>query len=86
LVMNAELSKLSACRIIVPTLFREEYLDCLRVLTRDGEPEPFVNAMQRIHHWSAAFDYSDLDQVIAQMNACHAFERSRVQYKLLWPS
>lgn len=85
LVMNAELSAAGACRIIVPTLFREEYLDCLRVLSRDGDPAPFISAMQRIHNWSAAFDYKDLDQVIFQMTACHAFERSRVQYKLLWP-
>ncbi len=85
LVMNAELAAAGACRIIVPTLFREEYLDCLRVLSRDADPAPFISAMQRMHHWSAAFAYDDLDQVIAQMVACHAFERSRVQYKLLWP-
>jgi len=40
LVMNAELSVVGASRIIVPTLCREEYLDCLRVLTRQGEPAP----------------------------------------------
>jgi hypothetical protein len=55
------------------------------VLARDANPTPFISAMQRIHNWSAAFDYSDLDQVIAKMTAFHAFERSQVQYKLLWP-
>ena len=40
LVMNAELSVVGACRIIIPTLFREEYLDCLRVLSRSGNPVP----------------------------------------------
>lgn len=86
LAMNAELSVVDACRIIVPTLFREEYLDCLRVLTRDGEPQPFLQAMQRIHGWTAAFDYEDIDAVIALMQQCHAFEKSRTQYKLLEPS
>lgn len=86
LAMNAELSAVKACRIIVPTLFREEYLDCLRVLTRDGNPRPFLDAMQRIHAWTAAFDYGDLDQVIAAMKACNAFEKSRVQFKLLFPA
>lgn len=86
LVMNAELSVLGACRIIVPTLFREEYLDCLRVLTRDGNPVPFVAAMQKIQGWTAAFDYTDLDGVIDHMKACNAFERSRVQYQLITPA
>jgi Fic/DOC family len=85
LAMNAELSVVKACRIIVPTLFREEYLDCLRVLTREGNPAPFLDAMQYIHGWAAAFDYEDLDKVIADMKACNAFEKSRARYKLLFP-
>jgi hypothetical protein len=83
LVMNAELSVVNASRIIVPTLFREEYLDCLRVLTRQGKPEPFIAAMQHIQQWTAAFDYTNLDHVISQMKACNAFEKSRRQYQLL---
>ena len=86
LVMNAELSVVGACRIIIPTLFREEYLDCLRVLTREGNPAPFVAAMQKVHEWTAAFDYQDLDVVIASMKACNAFERSLVQHRLLTPA
>ncbi len=86
LVMNAELTVVNACRIIIPTLFREEYLDCLRVLTRNGEPRPFISAMQKIQKWSAAFNYEDLDRVIGTMKACNAFEKSRMQYRLLNPS
>lgn len=85
LAMNAELSVVKACRIIVPTLFREEYLDCLRVLTREGNPKPFLDAMQNVHAWTAAFDYEDIDKVIAYMKTCNAFEKSRTQYRLLFP-
>lgn len=85
LVMNAELSAADGCRIIVPTLFREEYLDCLRHLTRNGHAEPFLKAMTRIHDWTSRFDYEDIDQVIATMRQCNAFERSRTQFKLSWP-
>jgi hypothetical protein len=83
--MNAELSVVNSCRIIVPTLFRDEYLDCLRVLTREGNPKPFLDAMQKIHAWTAAFDYEDLDKVIADMKACNAFEKSRTLHELLFP-
>ncbi len=86
LVMNAELSVARQCRIIIPTLFREEYLDCLRVITREGEPQPFIDAMEKIHAWTAAFRYDDLDEVIAAMTACNAFEKSRTKFKLLSPT
>jgi hypothetical protein len=41
--------------------------------------------MQHIHAWTAAFDYDDLDRVIAEMKSCNAFEKSRTQYELLFP-
>jgi len=43
----------------------------------------FIEAMQHIQQWTSAFDYTDLDQVIGQMKACNAFEKSRKQYQLL---
>ncbi|MFA7503885.1 MAG: Fic family protein [Burkholderiaceae bacterium] len=85
LAMNAELSVVGACRIIVPTLWREEYLDTLRVLSREGNPQPFVDAMQRIHEWTAAFDYEDLDAVIELMRTCNAFEESLRRFRLIRP-
>ena len=83
LVMNAELSVTGCCRIIIPTLFREEYLDCLRVLTREGDPMPYISAMQKIQRWTASFDYDDIDQVISDMKSCNAFETSLIRFKLL---
>jgi hypothetical protein len=86
LVMNAELSVVGSCRIIIPTLLREEYLDCLRVLTREGNPIPFLDAMQKAHKWTAAFNYDDIDRVIEDMRACNAFERSLNLHQLGTPS
>jgi hypothetical protein len=83
LVMNSELSVMKNCRIIIPTLFREEYIDCLRVLSRQGDAKPFLDAMQWIHQWTGSFDYEDLDRTISEMARCNAFERSRTQYQLL---
>jgi hypothetical protein len=48
-------------------------------------PSPILDAMQWIFQWTAAFDYEDLDKVIADMTLCNAFEKSRVQHKLLFP-
>ena len=86
LVMNAELSQAMQCRIIVPTLYRETHLDCLRVLTREGDPSAFIKAMIDIQRWAASFDYASLNHVIALMQRCNAFEKSPVEFKLLNPA
>lgn len=85
LVMNSELSAVDEVRIIVPTLYREQYLDCLRELTRAARIEPYLAAMTDIQRWTAAFTYGDLDAAINSMRQCNAFERSLVKHRLLWP-
>lgn len=85
LVMNAELSQENQCRVIIPTLYREIYLDALRALTRDGNPKLFVKAIFDAQQWTAAFNFEDTDEVILAMQKCNAFEKSLVNYKLLTP-
>ena len=85
LTMNAELSRLGLCRIIIPTLFHPQYVDCQRALTRANEPEGFIKALTFAAQWCAGFSYADLPALIASLKATHAFEESPVQYKLLAP-
>ncbi|MDM0010550.1 Fic family protein [Variovorax sp. J22G73] len=85
LVMNSELSAAGEARIIVPTLFRDEYLDCLREMTRAARTKPYLDAMANIRRWTAAFNYDDLDATIDLMKRCNAFENSLVRHQLLWP-
>ena len=85
LVMNAELSQEGLCRIMVPTLYRETYIDCLRVLTREGNPKPFIKAMTEIQGWTSAFEYDNLDAAIENMNECNAFEKSLTDFRLEFP-
>lgn len=85
LVLNSELSAAGEARIIVPTLFRDEYLDCLRELTRAARTGPYLDAMANIQRWTAAFSYDDLDATIDLMKRCNAFEKSLVRHQLLGP-
>lgn len=85
LVMNSELSAAGEARIIVPTLYREQYLDCLRELTRAARTDPYLDAMTNIQRWTAAFSYEDLDSTIDLMKKCNAFEKSLVKHQLQWP-
>jgi hypothetical protein len=85
LFMNSELSAAGEARIIIPTLYREQYLDCLRALTRTAQTKPYLDAMTNIQRWTAAFSYENLDATIDSMRRCNAFEKSLTEYRLLWP-
>lgn len=85
LVMNAELSRVSEARIIIPTLFHEEYVDCQRQLSRQDNPNGLVRALALMQQWTVAFDYSDVNALIEAVRRTHALERSRTQFRLTMP-
>ena len=82
LVMNAELSRLGLHRIIIPTLYHPQYVDCARNLTRNNEAGGFVRSIAKMAYWCAQFDYADPDTLIPALKACNALEESPVQFKL----
>lgn len=83
LVMNAELTRVGLNRIIVPTLFHPQYVDCARVLTRSDDPKGFIAALTKMAHWCSQFDYGNLNALIAALRQTNALEESPAQYKLL---
>lgn len=85
LIMNAELSRLGLGRIIIPTLFHPQYVDCQRALTRADEPEGFIKALAFAARWSTGFSYGNLPALIASLRATNAFEEPPNRYKLLNP-
>ena len=82
LVMNAELSRCGLCRIIVPTLVREEFFDCLRALTRNRDPVPYVAFMQKMLRWTGGFDYEDLNRLLSVVGNTNAFKEKPVEHQL----
>jgi hypothetical protein len=85
LTMNAELSRTGEARIIIPTLFHEEYVDCQRQLSRQNDPSGHIRASALMQAWTASFDYSDVDRLIAAVKRTNALERSRAQFRLTLP-
>ena len=85
LAMNAFLTQASACRIIIPTAYREDYLLPLKALSRNADLAPFLRSMARAQAWSAAFDYSNFQDTWKQMAACNAFADDITRNKLLHP-
>jgi hypothetical protein len=86
LVMNCMLSAHQLSRIMIPTVYREDYLLPLKPSSHHWEPQPIIAALSRIQRWSAAFDYarprSDLGE---QLSRCNAFHEDLRNYKLVFP-
>lgn len=75
-MMNAELSSKNECRIIVPTVLREDYLLALRKLSREGVSDLYVTFLKKAQAFTSVIDFSDYDRAVDMMKICNAFAES----------
>lgn len=80
-MMNAELVKEGQSKLIIPTVYREDYMLALRKLTRQSDPEPYIRMLQRAHEFSKNIFGEDRDEMENYLKACDAFKEP-VQGKL----
>lgn len=86
LLMNSFLSAAAQCRIIVPTVFREDYLLPLKALTHQGDAAGYIRAMRLCQAWCAELNYdTDVPAMQAQLLACNASQDDVRVYRLLSP-
>jgi hypothetical protein len=86
LAMNCMLSAQALSRIIIPTVYREDYLLPSKALSHNKIAEPLISALSRVQRWSAAFDYSlPRPQLRESLARCNAFQENLRNYKLLFP-
>lgn len=72
LMMNIELSSKEFSKIIIPTVYRDDYLLNLRALTRKREASKFIKMMdkaQRFTHWLNPGDFEDMNQQLLDSRA-----------------
>lgn len=74
IMMNAELVKAEQTRIIVPTVFREDYILALRKLTRQKDPSAYINVMVKLQKFSDNLYGSDFTELKEYLRACNAYE------------
>ena len=82
-MMNAELVAAGQTRIIIPTVYRDDYLGALRRLTRNNDPEVYIRMLQRAQEFCATLDAADMDKLEAQLKAGNAFkehDESRLKF------
>ena len=73
IMMNAELTAAGQSKIIVPTVFRPDYIGALRRLSRDRDPEVLVDAMLRLFDFSRWLSHGDFETLKGRLEASNAF-------------
>lgn len=73
IMMNAELVAAGEERIIIPTIYRSNYLSALKALSQTGHPEAIIRTLDFAHKWTAAVDWRDLSATRRDLEACNAF-------------
>jgi len=77
LLMNLILSEAGLSRIVIPTVFREDYILALKALTNDGHAEPYVRMLTRAAQFSWALDYGNQEHVLEQLERSNAKKESQ---------
>ena len=73
IMMNAELVAAGENRIIVPTVYRNNYLMALKALSQNSITAAIVRTMDFAQRYTAAVDFSELDRARFILERTHAF-------------
>lgn len=72
-MMNAELVNRNQCKIIVPTVYRDDYLLTLKKLTNQKDPIPYVEMLNKTHKFSEYLHYENYDDLYNYLESHNAF-------------
>lgn len=72
-MMNAELVAANQSKIIIPNVFREDYLLTLRRLTRQHDPEPYIRMLSKAHEFSSTIHGESMDEIQNKLEQSNAF-------------
>ena len=73
IMMNAELVAAGEERIIIPTIFRNNYLAALKALSGNESTEPLPRVLGYAQKWTAAIAWGELEATRRILESCHAF-------------
>lgn len=76
IMMNAEFVNADQSKIIIPTVFRDDYLNVLRHLTRKGDPTAIIKALSRVRQFSAKIQGEDFEETRRYLESTNAFKES----------
>ena len=86
IMMNAELMRLNMHRIIIPTVFRDDYLLALRALSRSEDPVPLIKTLDFAQQFSSELDYTSYATATKMLTSCNAFQEPEGGKRIRLPS
>ncbi|MEO5946514.1 MAG: Fic family protein, partial [Chitinophagaceae bacterium] len=83
-MMNAELVKQGQSKIIIPTVYRDDYMLALRKLTRQQDPSSYVRMLLKAHLFSSSIAGDDMDTMENHLKVSNAFkEHEKAKLKII---
>jgi hypothetical protein len=73
IMMNAELVAALECRIIIPTVYRNNYLMALKAFSQNGITGALIRTMDFAQRYTLAVDFRDLSTARMALERTHAF-------------
>ncbi|MFY9309343.1 MAG: Fic family protein [Bacteroidia bacterium] len=73
-MMNAELVKENQSKIIIPTVFRDDYMGALKKLTNQSDASTFIRMMERAREFSKNIYDEDMNKMQKYLEDCEAFK------------
>jgi Fic family protein len=73
IMMNAELVAAGESRIVVPTVYRNNYLMALKALSQNGITGAMVRTLDFAQRYTAAVDFAELNRARFILDRTHAF-------------
>ncbi|MGH8139536.1 MAG: Fic family protein [Steroidobacteraceae bacterium] len=73
--MNHFLTEAGLTRIIVPTVFRDDYISALKALSSNAHPVPLVRMLARAAHFSRWLDMTSTTHCFAALTRSNAMQR-----------
>lgn len=73
IMMNAELVVAGEERIVIPTVYRTNYLSALKALSQSGRPEPLIRMLDFAQKWTVAIDWRSVEETRRELDDCNAF-------------
>lgn len=86
LALNCALTGAGMSRILVPTVYREDYLLPLKALSHQASAEAYVGMLTRLQTWSSRLAYAKpRAELRALLARCNAFQENRNLFRLIDP-
>ena len=73
IMMNVELAAAREERIVVPTVYRGNFLSALKALSQSGRPEPLIRMLDYAQRWTATVHWRSVEETRRELDDCNAF-------------